>query len=464
MSFFKKVFRSVSSESATKNLIQDDAADEDVVEEQSPTTITTTSNTNNTKKTSITSPTSSSSPTTTSSSNNNKSNNTNNDDSVDHYTRLTFVDEALKNDLIEGVGYDMDQSFQQSQIQKGTAIPRFKDEKLTEDEKSKIQFCIEKLKNIEGVDPKKIQTVAQNCVLPERFKYKFFNPSNDNTNNEGIGSNKKNKVATLRIKFVITELDQSAHMRIVRRIGHTLNFTKDTIFGMFHTAIIIGNWYLEFNDNGLAIVRKNSSSKAVFAFDLCKIVGEREISICLDKISKECCKWNGTITYDNKKCNCQHFTQAILDSINFKFESKLQGSTLKYIERLKSLGVCDMTIDLSSPIKELFNNSNTITFKSHLELDLFYKTIKDKYSNYFDTENGRQDEILLKSFDRAFWLRRESSKASARDEPLRDQESNCCLCPFNQYEANYQAYMEQNSITGANTNYLGNYYPEIPKR
>jgi hypothetical protein len=42
-------------------------------------------------------------------------------------------------------------------------------------------------------------------------------------------------------------------MRIARRIGHTFNLVDSQIvFGMFHTALIVGNWYIEWNDNSLA--------------------------------------------------------------------------------------------------------------------------------------------------------------------------------------------------------------------
>ncbi|KAF0979621.1 hypothetical protein FDP41_001289 [Naegleria fowleri] len=385
------------------------------------------------------------------------------DNTSRNYDTLTFTDDQLNRDLAENVTEDV-ASYHRSTISHRSAIPKFPDNKLTDEEKKYVAFCIEKLKKVEGVDSKKIQTIAQNCVLHDRFKYKFFNPATEMDQDIGFGgmgaTNKRTKTG-LRIKFVLTELDQSSHMRLLRRIGHTLNFTGDSQFGMFHTALIVGNWYVEWNDNSLAIVRKNSSSKAVFAFDLVIITKEADIHHCLDVIAKECCRWNGSVMYENRKANCQHFTQAVLEKIGIDFESKLKGAAKNYIERLKKYGVCDMTIDLTDKLKPLFKNVQSVTFKTHAELDMFYNTIKDALPSYFDVDEGKSDEILLKSFDRAFWLRKESSKASADDEPLRGSD-NCCLCPFNQYEDVFKVYLEKNSV---NSKYsLGNYLPEIPNR
>ena len=223
-----------------------------------------------------------------------------------NYDTLTFTDEQLNRDLGENVTDDS-ASYHSSNIYGKTAIPKFPDNKLSYDEKKYLAFCVDKLKKVEGVDMKKIQTIAQNCVLSDRFKYKFFNPATE-MEVLGLGANANNRHTKpgLRIKFVLTELDQSSHMRLIRRIGHTLNFTGDSQFGMFHTALIVGNWYVEWNDNSLAIVRKNSSSKAIFAFDLAILTKDVDIRHCLDVIAKECCKWNGTMIYENKKANCQH--------------------------------------------------------------------------------------------------------------------------------------------------------------
>lgn len=153
-------------------------------------------------------------------------------------------------------------------------------------------------------------------------------------------------------------------------------------------------------------------------------------------------------------------TQSVLKAIGVDFEAKLRGATKNYIERLKNYGVCDMTLDLTDKLKPLFNNAKSITFKTHAELDKFYNTISDALPTYFSDERNN-DEVLLKSFDRAFWLRKESSKASGDDEPLRGQD-NCCLCPFNRLEDVYKGYLEKNSVNAKYS--LGNYQPEVPHR
>lgn len=150
-----------------------------------------------------------------------------------------------------------------------------------------------------------------------------------------------------------------------------------------------------------------------------------------------------------------------MSAIGIDFEAKLKGACKNYIQRLKKYGICDMTIDLTDRLKPLFNNTSSVTFKTHADLDKFYNTIINALPTYFQDLEGKNDDILLKSFDRAFWLRKESSKSSADDEPLRDS-SNGCLCPFNQHEERYDTYIEKNSV---NSRYsLGNYMPEVPSR
>jgi hypothetical protein len=66
----------------------------------------------------------------------------------------------------------------------------------------------------------------------------------------------------------------------------------------------------------MVVVRKNSSSKAVFAFDLAKVLEVKNIKSALKIVSKVCCKWNGTMYYDNKTANCQHCKFIIFNSFS----------------------------------------------------------------------------------------------------------------------------------------------------
>ena len=183
----------------------------------------------------------------------------------------------------------------------------------------------------------------------------------------------------------------------------------------------------------------------MFAVDVAKIVGVTEIAKVIDGMSAFCAHWNSKKMYDNKQCNCQHFVTGMLTYIglNTEFEKNVQGSVREYMDRLKNDGVCDMrftidegikdailTSDSSSELKKMMN-SKSIVFTSHQILDEFVSATLEKYPGF--PRERPYDYMLLKAFDRAFWLRAQSSKNSedkTQVSPL-TAETGHCLCPFN---------------------------------
>ncbi|KAF0980616.1 hypothetical protein FDP41_013099 [Naegleria fowleri] len=310
-------------------------------------------------------------------------------------------------------------------------------------QRQNFDFCLQKLDNLRAqYDANIINTICQNLVFPERFRYKYLNPQR-----LPIYENKKKNESFMKVKMVVTEMGDGAAHRFIRRFGSM--FKNSTIqqmeYGMFHTALIIGPWYVEWGDSSIAVVRSKSSSKAVFAVDVTKIVGLENVAKAIDKTASICAHWNAHKTYDNKSCNCQHFATAVLEYLGLRqeFENNIKGPMRVYMDRLKNDGVCDMRYHLEPTIKDVILNSDcseelkkfasgkSVTFKTHKMLDEFVATIQKYKPLYFDAA-GKYDYMLLKSFDRAFWLRSQSSKeANNPDVHAWTAENGDVMCPFN---------------------------------
>ena len=230
---------------------------------------------------------------------------------------------------------------------------------------------------------------------------------------------------------------------------------------------------MEWGNSSIAVVRNRSSSKAVFAMDVGKIEGEIEVSKAIDKLAAICTYYNTRKYYDNRKCNCQHFVEAVLDHLGLKneFEEKLEGPLRKYVELLKKEGVCEMSYRIDSAIRDLILqdsevseelkllvNQKYILFNNHRILDEFVNSIQKKSKLYF-SGSGEHDYQLLKAFDRAFWLQTQSSKQldPTISQPL--TRNNICMCPFNKDHTEMD--LVNNTIVGIDYEF-GNLKAAIP--
>ncbi|KAL9642931.1 hypothetical protein ABK040_010624 [Willaertia magna] len=387
---------------------------------------------------------------------------------------------------------------------KRQTLHKFSLQTLTQEEKQNVQLFLKKIEKLNLNKDK--ETIAQDNVIPQRFKYIYLFPKHNISIKEQLyqqdqffklNNNNQKENCNVTIKFVLTELHDNQAMKFIRQLGHKiLNSTitsKESPFGLFHTSLIIGDRLLEWNDSSIVTVRRVSSSKAIFALDLCVLKEVKDIHICLDKISKVCCKWNSGVIYDNLKANCQHFTTELLLELGINVFDKLSVGSKLYIERLQKYGVCDMTIGLSPTLQEILKIKDTtsLTFHSHEELDYIVRMILQVKKEYFLTQEGKDLEMLLKSFDRAFWLRFNSNSNKEREiingsgevnekikkeleacRPLMSKVNNSCgsvngdcLCPFN--DANENELLGNNNYRNSITLHAcnwGSYFPKFPKR
>lgn len=72
----------------------------------------------------------------------------------------------------------------------------------------------------------------------------------------------------------------------------------------------------------------------------------------------------------------------------------------------------------------------SIEFKTHQELDTFVNKLMSHKTEKFK-ENYKGDYELLKSFDRAFWLRFFKFPNDKTYHPVQEEDDDTvCLCPF----------------------------------
>ena len=234
-------------------------------------------------------------------------------------------------------------------------------------------------------------------------------------------------------------------------------------------------------DSSLVTVRKKSSSKAVFATDIATISGQENVDNAFKNLSELICTWNRTRDYDNKSSNCQHFCTEAIEKLGLAsaFDKIAnQGPLKEYLTRLKTTGACDMSYRVNDDVKETLLNSdsitpelteflkssgNALTFPSHKILDQFVHILQEEDPLYF--ENEPFDYVLLKAYDRAFWLRSQSKGTGGVDTShyWTNPNTGACMCPFNKNATNVENEEIVNSIIGKDFE-LGSYRPTYPVR
>jgi hypothetical protein len=201
----------------------------------------------------------------------------------------------------------------------------------------------------------------------------------------------------------------------------------------------------------LCIPRKCVSSHSLLTSDIgYTIQTKKQLREVYDKISDVIIEWNTQYMYtkqsqknpkESKLGNCQDFVDAILArlDINLKFPSSLE----EYIQKMRINGSGDLIFECSN--NELIQKAlirKRTKFDTHDQLDKFVLHLLqscgfvrlDEFANKYPGETA-----LLKSFDRAFWLRHlrdtdrlkktSSWKMDSKYIPSRNELGDHC-CPF----------------------------------
>lgn len=121
-------------------------------------------------------------------------------------------------------------------------------------------------------------------------------------------------------------------------------------------------------------------------------------------------KWNAYYKYTQVKSpdpncgNCQDFVIDVLKALGKDISQLYNGVVGIYLEEMKQKGQCDMVFKMTESFCKEFNIEETqLKFDSHKKLDSFVQYLKKRQTHVNLTYY--EEWKLLKSFDRAFWLR-----------------------------------------------------------
>lgn len=148
--------------------------------------------------------------------------------------------------------------------------------------------------------------------------------------------------------------------------------------------------------------------------------------------------WNVNYTYKNisiadqgnrKVGNCQDFVEAVLKALGVNFDFS-QGPLGEFLKDIRQAGTSDMKFKPSQQFREKFGlEEKQYVFTDHLNFDTFCDKLYNQCPD-FPSEH-KQEHVLLKAFDRAFWLRHIKKPHIEQYQPLKrvdeygEEETRC---------------------------------------
>jgi hypothetical protein len=169
--------------------------------------------------------------------------------------------------------------------------------------------------------------------------------------------------------------------------------------------------------------------------DIGEISNEKKLEDVIDELSKVICQWNSYKLYKDQpktkdEGNCQDFIADILS--HFGIKTEFTGPMGAFMKKLREEGKCKISFEMDNSFRDEFKiKEKCIQFKTHRELDDFVNMLYEKdgsFAKRFPDHNN-----LLKSFDRAFWLRHFKSRNDVAYKPSADstgETETSCSCPF----------------------------------
>ncbi|KAL9657543.1 hypothetical protein ABK040_000970 [Willaertia magna] len=284
--------------------------------------------------------------------------------------------------------------------------------------KPKLLNCYE-FYNMKGIKPSSVlyssnlDADAQTLACKDRFIYHYFGFVSEASHHN---LRDVDTPTSLQIKLVISEIPADD---LYRKVASLISGAD---FGITHTALLMGQWRIEWFDTSLVSIKPtinfNKDSNTIAVIDLGTLGTKEEIHEAFKLITDICVTYNCTKEYNNLNCNCQHFVTDIvngLNKINPSIAIPQQKSFQSYFKRLKS-GKFDRVYKYSKSLRKQiklettvldfykpYYNQKKIVFNSRKEVDVFCYWLNSL--DYFKTDEGKIDYILLKAFDRSFCLR-----------------------------------------------------------
>lgn len=306
-----------------------------------------------------------------------------------------------------------------------------KDEKVLSTVKDPLQEVLNKLENSlyasqfkNKEDLRKFATILSN---PEKLKTTYLSTKWADTlvmdeelkSNHEVEEDEEKLVDTTTpqlkqdIKVKILIVDQDAKSQLKQNLRMFLSPVLSKIemvpsMGMFHTAIMIGPWLIEWNNSALCIPRKCVSRAAMLSADIDAIHTIKSLDTVVDNLANHIVQWNISKQYKttggDKKVfgNCQDFIDSLLNSIGIKMN--FQGPLAEFLKNIKDHGSTTLEFKVTPEFKEKFKlTEKSKSFHTHHELDEFVNKLLEIEPQFHI--KYKQEYAFLKGFDRAFWMR-----------------------------------------------------------
>jgi hypothetical protein len=152
----------------------------------------------------------------------------------------------------------------------------------------------------------------------------------------------------------------------------------------------------------------------------------------IEKITPIIIDWNVNKTYSQREANCQQFVDEICNVLDIPI--KFEGPLGEYLHALRERGECELEFPISADMRvEMQIKDKKKKFLTHKELDEFVLECLNK--NPLFEQNYPAEWMLLKSFDRAFWLRHFKLRTDEKfmpcdaDCPFKDPEVTASFKP-----------------------------------
>jgi hypothetical protein len=246
----------------------------------------------------------------------------------------------------------------------------------------------------------------------------------------------KNHFGMTGVKVVVIDMTQNSLQYILRKLVSPLAsiLTPTNFLGLYHTAVMVGPYYFEWNSTSICLPRHHQASKAVLVLDLHEFqYKDRMLEAYMDHLSQLICRWNVERTYDRLNCNCQHFVDDVLKCMNIKMDFK--GSIKDFINNLRVKGNSALEYRVPKEIREKCQfKDSTIVFNTHKELDEFCSKINENVEVF--QQKYAEDYLLLKGFDRAFWLKLFRDRKNPVYAYSKGKNGEC-ECPFSDPERTF---------------------------
>lgn len=175
----------------------------------------------------------------------------------------------------------------------------------------------------------------------------------------------------------------------------------------FKTILMMGPFYLEWNETELCIPKLVLNEVPIMSFDISEIPDLNTFGKLSTKLSEEIIKWNTTMKYQlnsldkEKYGNSQDFVDSIIKAIDIKLD--LPEPTKNFLNQMREFGDSTLKFTVNKEFQEKFEIPQSIVFKNHQEIDELMLKLLIKEPNFKTLYSGHFH--LLKCFDRTFWMR-----------------------------------------------------------